>query len=306
MARTRTRTDRTSHKRSTARSTPHPGDAATIDVSRFVARWRPLEPVIAQIQRQTGMTLAQSSDAPSHLDRLLSDRLDQLAIDVSAYALRCANDPFERLVLLDLLHRRPSAWFADPARFVDLERRVVPQVAERFSRTAKPVMRVWCAATGSGEEVYSIAASMQRSLPDRERWDATVLATDLSVSSLQEAQTGRYDQESVAHMDTSLRTLTLAPARPGSSRVSVRQELRRTVHFAWLDLNGDWDFIGPFDAVFCRGLLDRFTPERRSHALGRIAGVMRTGSTLYLGGGEDYPEMADHFAKRGDPGIYLR
>ncbi|MBA3709216.1 MAG: hypothetical protein H0W83_10410 [Planctomycetes bacterium] len=280
--------------------------AAAIDVSAFTERWRPLDGVIAQIQRQNGLVIGQPEAADSRIERLLDHRLGQLAIDVGAYAARCARDPVERLLLLDLLQLRRSAWFPGPGHFQHFEQRIVPAVAGRFVRTSKPVIRIWCASTGTGEEAYSIASVLERALPGRPRWDATILATDWSLSALEYAQVGHYERIEIAALDAGDRARLVRESSGARPRFSIRPEVRRDVHFAWLDINGPWAFAGPFDAVFCHGLIGRIDARSCERAIERIAAMLPAGAPLYASPGDEHPAFARHFRAVAGPGIHLR
>src|SRR5690606_22251874 len=58
-------------------------------------------------------------------------------------------------------------------------------------------LRIWCAGCSSGEEPYSLAMTILETLPDLERWDVKILATDLDSDVLATGERGLYAADRV-------------------------------------------------------------------------------------------------------------
>jgi chemotaxis methyl-accepting protein methylase len=95
-------------------------------------------------------------------------------------------------------------------------------------------------------------------------------------------------------------------ARSRGGGWSVRSELRRLVHFAWLDPADEWPAQGPFEAVFTGDLLRLLAPAARAAAIARIAGLLRRRGTLYCAHDDDFPELIARFPRLRAPGIRMR
>jgi chemotaxis protein methyltransferase CheR len=155
-------------------------------------------------------------------------------------------------------------------------------------------------ASCRGEDAWRAAAAMERRLPEREHWDASVLATDFSLSALTAAQVARYGAADSSLVASERRQLL---ARSRGSGCSVRSELRRLVHFAWLDPADEWPVQGPFEAVFTGDLLRLLTPVARVAAIACIARLLRRRGTLYCAHDDDFPELIAKFPRLRAPGI---
>jgi chemotaxis protein methyltransferase CheR len=222
----------------------------------------------------------------------LGKRLRQLGCDMKTYAQRCREDTCEQTILIDLLTTNHSAWRREPAHFDDLERRVLPTMAARQAHTATPRLRIWCAAAATGEEPYTIALSLHHALPDIARWDAAILATDISTRALARAKAGLYTHERVSPLSPADHSLALALYEAGPPKVySVREELRRLVCFARMNLMDDWPMKGPFDVIFCRNVMIYFDQETQSRLVNRMAALLAPGGTLYVGHSESLANL---------------
>ena len=56
-------------------------------------------------------------------------------------------------------------------------------------------VRIWCAAASTGEEPYSIAMTVAETIPDWERWDIRVLATDIDTEVLERCRQATYRED---------------------------------------------------------------------------------------------------------------
>lgn len=234
----------------------------------------------------------------------LGKRLRQLGCDMQAYAQRCREDVCEQTILIDLLTTNHSAFCREPAHFDDLERRVLPAIVARQARLPSPRLRIWCAAAATGEEPYTIALSLHHVLPDITRWDAAILATDISTRALARAKAGLYTAERVAPLSAADHSLALALHEAGPPKVySVREELRRLVRFARMNLMDDWPMKGPFDVIFCRNVMIYFDQDTQSRLVNRMASLLTPGGTLYVGHSESLANLR-HGLKTLGPATY--
>ncbi len=262
--------------------------------------WQPLQPLFEQEQRLAGLTV--SKPDAGRLDRLLAPRLTRMSIDVRAYAERCSSDPLERLSLLDFAPRMESRWFADRRQFTDFEQRLLPMIAARQRHTARPRIRIWCAASGTGQEAYAVALCLARALPARERWDAAVLATEVSLGDLAAGQIGLYGDTS--GLDTSEQKALFIQNRKSPRLWSVRPELRRLVQFSWLNAHAEWPFTGPFDAIFCADLLGRLESIARRRIIDRFAEALTPSGTLYTNPGAGASDLSERLPRSRGPSIH--
>lgn len=231
----------------------------------------------------------------------LGKRLRQLGVGMADYAKRLDQDPAEVVVCLDLLTTNHTFWLREADHFADFERRVLPALAPRRR------LRLWCAATATGEEPYTIALCLARTLPDLPAWDVALLCTDISTRALARAAEGMYTDERISHLTDNDRRIALDLVDRGPPAIwRVKPELRRLVHLARLNLmDTTWPMRGPFDIIFCRNVMIYFDRPTQQRLVSRLAGLLAPGGTLYVGHSESLSAI-DHPLRTLAPAIYRK
>jgi len=78
----------------------------------------------------------------------------------------------------------------------------------------------------------------------------------------------------------------------------LKDDVRRMVRFAPLDLRQSMRTLGPFDVVFCRNVLIYFDVESKRKILAELRETMFRGGYLLLGGSETTLNLDDRFARK--------
>lgn len=143
-------------------------------------------------------------------------------------------------------------------------------------------VRLWSAACSSGEEPYSMAITALKHLPDQ-RSDFRILATDISDRVLRLALKAEYPRDKV---DGSMSRETAARYfrhDPETGTMTPKDEVRRLVTFAKLNLMDAYPFKKLFDVVFLRNVLIYFENDEKEHILDKISGSIKAGGYLVTG-----------------------
>lgn len=141
-------------------------------------------------------------------------------------------------------------------------------------------VKAWSAGCATGEEAYSLSASLEAFGFQDPSFDFEILATDLSDKHLRAARKGLYGPWSSREEEL----YPVFPAKAPSGPRSVRPELKEKVRFLQHNLlhplpGGE----GPFHFIFCRNVLVYFTPEAAHLALRHLGGALGPGGLLFLG-----------------------
>ncbi len=200
----------------------------------------------------------------------------------------------ERETLLDLATNNETSFFRDQEVFDFFKGEFVSKI---FKPNEK--LRIWCAATSTGQEPYSLAIIMAQLNESGILRDYSILATDLSERVLSQAKSGLYSQLEV-HRGLSPQLLDryfdeeLGKGLP-QPYFRVKPSLARNITFRRQNLLEPWIDHGPFHIVFCRNVLIYQDVEMKQKIIGRLAKVLTPGGYLVLGGAESLVGISDDF-----------
>ncbi|MCX9154736.1 protein-glutamate O-methyltransferase CheR [Niveibacterium sp. 24ML] len=197
---------------------------------------------------------------------------------------------------LDLLTTNETHFFRESDHF-----RVLTALARAAKR--RPY-RVWCAASSSGEEPYSIAMTLAEALGLQSDWQ--VLASDLSTRMLQAASHACYPIEDAARIPPALlRRYCLRGIGPQSGTFLIERTLRARVQFRQINLNDAFPAIGTFDCVFLRNVMIYFDLAMKRKVAEKIAACLAPGGRLVIGHAESLQGVTPMLVQRA-PTVYGR
>jgi chemotaxis protein methyltransferase CheR len=175
-----------------------------------------------------------------------------------------------------------TSFFRDGAPFEALRTDILPTLIQK--RSATKTINVWCGASSSGQEPYSIAMTIREFFNELNAWNVRILATDLSEEMVKRTAEGSYSQ---FEMNRGLPTALLVKHfdRNGANW-RAKPELRKIIDARRMNLTGAWPTTTFYDVVFLRNVLIYFDQPSKERILTRIAKVMRPDGYLFLGGGE--------------------
>jgi chemotaxis protein methyltransferase CheR len=134
------------------------------------------------------------------------------------------------LELIDRISTNHTFFHREPAHFDFFRQEVLPDIVGRVRAPDEKDLRVWCAASSTGEEPYTLMMTMLDVLgADYGSWKAGLLATDLSSDVLARAAEGVYGEENVSRLPRALRDAYFERVPDGGYRVCAR--VRREIVF---------------------------------------------------------------------------
>ena len=161
-------------------------------------------------------------------------------------------------------------------------------------------LRIWSAGCSSGEESYSIAMTVLEALPDPDRWDVRILATDLDSEVLQRARRGIYPEERTRGLSAQrLQRFFTDRQEAGGLCRQVNPEVAALVTFKQLNLIHTLPMKGPLDVIFCRNVVIYFDKDTQRELFSRLAPLQRPGDLLFLGHSESLFKVCDSYGLIG-------
>lgn len=270
--------------------------AQNVSTREFVFTAADFERIRRLIRDNAGIALAASKQEMvySRLARRLRAR--GLARFSEYVALLDGSDPAEWEAFVNSLTTNLTSFFREAHHFAALTAHV-----DRLRRERRREVSVWCCASSTGEEPYSIAMTLADAYGTFTP-PATVIATDVDTSVLAKARAGVYSAERVAKLTAEQlrRYFVRDLGADGETVYAVRPELRRLVAFRQINLlEAHWPIRAPLDAVFCRNVMIYFDKVTQRRILHRFVPLMQADALLFAGHSENFRHSGDLFALRG-------
>lgn len=179
-----------------------------------------------------------------------------------------------------------TGFFREPHHF----ERLAQLLAER--RGQKTLL--WCAASSTGEEAYSMAitaAEVFGSLTP----PVSILATDVDTQVLETAACGIYPMERLDKLSAQRRSRYFRKGIGASSgKCRVIDELRSLISFrAFNLLQARYPMRGPFQAIFCRNVMIYFDKATQYRILSRMMPLLAPDGLFFAGHSETFFHAAD-------------
>ncbi len=198
--------------------------------------------------------------------------------------LRGAGDRELEIDVIDAFTTNETSFFRDHHPFDDLTNTIIPEILENRRPTEQ--LTIWCGASSSGQEPYTLAMILSEAFPDLvARRGARIVATDLSRTMVGRVKEGRYSQLEV-NRGLPAKLLLKYFEQEGRDWVA-RPELRGMIDAKILNLLEPWPSIPRSDLVLLRNVLIYFDTDTRRGILTRIAKeVLKPDGYLLLGSSE--------------------
>ena len=205
--------------------------------------------------------------------------------------LRAANAEPLAVEVVEAMTTNESFFFRDKIPFEHFRDTIIPTLLS--ARAAQRRIRIWCAASSTGQEPYSLAMSLKELGEATAGWRIEIIATDLSNEVLEKAKAGIYSQFEVQR-GLPIALLIKYFSQNGDTW-QIAPDIRAMVQFRPLNLLGDFAHLGVFDVVFCRNVLIYFDQETKTDVLDRLARVTDRDGYLVLGAAETVVGLTESF-----------
>ena len=174
-----------------------------------------------------------------------------------------------------------------------------PLLADHLRRLSAPIT-IWCSASSTGEEPYSIAMTACEAFNSLTP-PVQIIATDIDTNVLATGEKGVYSIERLDKMSPErMKRFFLRGKGAQDGMVRVRPELRQMVSFRQLNLLGDnWGLQGQFDVIFCRNVMIYFDKATQRKILARFVPLMKPHALLFAGHSENFLYVSDALKLRG-------
>lgn len=210
-----------------------------------------------------------------------------------------------RTAVIDAMTTNETLWFRDKYPFELLTKKIYPEILEK-----KKSIKLWSAASSSGQEAYSIAMTSLEYQKQKAMLGMSVqiVGTDISNTMLDQCKNGTYDTLALSRGLSDERKRQFFDAvNDGSGKFQVKPEVKKLTSFRNYNLLDSYAGLGKFDIIFCRNVLIYFSSEVKSKILNQFASALNPGGYLILGASESLTGLTDKFEMiRCNPGIVYK
>lgn len=214
---------------------------------------------------------------------------------VSELVIRLQKTPFGRLhsQVVEALATNETSFFRDSTPYESLKTEVIPQLIKL--RENERQINIWCAASSSGQEPYSVAMLLKEHFLVLKSWNVHIFATDLSREMVERTAEGRYSQLEINRGLPA--PLLVKYFQKDGTGWRIKDEIRSMVDPQELNLVNSWGSLPRMDIVLLRNVLIYFDIETRLMIFNKLRSVLKPDGFLLLGGGETTMNLDDGFQR---------
>lgn len=183
--------------------------------------------------------------------------------------------------LVNLLSTNHTYFMREFEHFEYMKKVVLPYLRKREENIQD--LRIWCGAASSGEEPYTLAMLLVDFFGlEHDKWDTTVLATDISTEVLQTAVRGVYKKEQIAELPDNWKRRFFRSVGEGEY-FAITDELKNEVLFRQFNLMDDFPFRKKLHVIFLRNVMIYFDRPTKQNLIKKLYDVLEPGGYLFVG-----------------------
>jgi chemotaxis protein methyltransferase CheR len=251
------------------------------------------------IQTITGIYLDQSK---SYLfeTRLSSIAEAQGCTSYQQLVHKSRQDPNKKIEkeIIDAITTNETLFFRDKGPFELLQHKILPEVIDlRSSQSSlKTRIKIWSAASSTGQELYSIAIIIKELLKELSNYSFTLFGTDISDAAIAQASYGKYNRFEIERGLDKIYLQKYFTLFGDSWK--IKDEIRGMVNFKKLNLMQPFTSLGKFDIIFCRNVAIYFTLEDRKKLFNKLADSLADDGYLVIGSTESLTGVCPRFVPK--------
>jgi chemotaxis protein methyltransferase CheR len=244
---------------------------------------------------------------------LLTSRLQKILREYSYHSFQ---EYYETLIsdktgnklseLANVISTNHTFFWRENDHFEFFRDKVLPQIKDKINKTGIKDIRIWSAGCSSGEEPYMLIILMMDFFGlEYLKFDAGVLATDISEKALDFAKIGIYTEERMKYLPENIRNKYFKKTL--DNRWEVIDKVKKEVTYRRFNLmNKSFPFKKQFDVIFCRNVMIYFDDITRIELVEKFYNMTAPGGYLFIGHAETLSRMKDSKYSFVKPALYQK
>lgn len=201
----------------------------------------------------------------------------------------------EMKYLYDAVTINETFFFRNEPQFEAFEHTLVPQIIASKRSAGRTTLRVWSAASSSGEEAYTIGMLyLEKLKPAYPFLDIEIVGTDINSSVIETARQGVYREYSVRNMPKYYLQKYFTAE---DQRYILDDRIRSLVRFDNMNLydRQRMRMMMRFDIIFCANVLIYFDAKSKIQVVSGLYDALNTGGYLFIGYAESLHGISTAF-----------
>jgi chemotaxis protein methyltransferase CheR len=185
---------------------------------------------------------------------------------------------------ISALTTNKTNFFREDAHFDFLKKYLKGHFESKESQS----LRIWCAASSTGQEPYTISIVLNELLNPTQLQNSKILATDIDLKVLSTAVKGVYAENQMDGL-TKMQKQNFFQHKEfnGDHFYRAKDSIAKLVQFAPFNLvKDDYNFKRGFDVIFCRNVLIYFDEATTKNVIENLASSLVPGGYLIIGHSE--------------------
>jgi chemotaxis protein methyltransferase CheR len=201
----------------------------------------------------------------------------------------------EKRFLYEAITINETFFFRNQPQLDALVTKILPEIIEEKKKAGKNKIRIWSAASSSGEEAYSVAISIVDMLRLKyPNFEYEIVGTDISQQVLDTAKSGIYKEYSIRN--TPAHYLKKYFKMKGAA-YELDPNIKKMVQFKHLNLYDDAAMraMSAFDVIFCANVLIYFDLNSKIKVVSHLYNSLNKGGYLFIGYSETLHTVSKAF-----------
>jgi len=198
-------------------------------------------------------------------------------------------------------------FFREKDHFQFLQSNILPEIIAKKHLNRSKKIRIWCAASSSGEEPYTLVISILEAM-NTINWDIKMLATDISSNILNKAREGKYKHQQLKEMSAFLTEKYFDSKFIDQEKLFIIKPLVKSmISFKKFNLmTPRFPFKGKFDFIFCRNVMIYFDLETQQRLVNKMIDYLEDDGYLFVGHSENIADRARKRLRQLAPSVFQK
>ncbi|MBF0328285.1 MAG: protein-glutamate O-methyltransferase CheR [Nitrospirae bacterium] len=209
------------------------------------------------------------------------------------YVVKFGTDKNEMIKLFDLVTTNETFFFREPQQFDVFTGELFNRITAENAKGGRRDIKVWCAASSTGEEPYTIAMLLLEK-PEAKSLRTEIYASDISESVLASAKAASYGSYAIRNVPDVYMKKYFSTV---NQQYQLSSTVKSMVKYMKINLMDDRDVraVRGVDVIFCRNVLIYFDEKAKQKAVSLMYDALRPNGYLFVGTSESLHNITRAF-----------